>query len=327
VDHGSDAHDAWGDPCFAVWYGQGKSEEKEEKLIFSVVILSSGYFRIILVTVMSQARYTEGGVGFLSRNPDTLTKIKTVLDTYSGNICIVKVFNKSVLRSKKRYINTSSGMRVTSAWDEALEEWKILKLVSHPNVVRLIDAKESENKLKLYFDLHEHSVMRITTDGAFESPTDIDVLRMLSDISQALQYIHSKSICHRDVKPDNILVTISGGFILNDFGSARIISRLTNESPATTAFFTPEVCERSIEPHDGFKADIYALGLVGWCCVFGRLPYEHDEDPTELMKKIACWDFTMDPRSRSLENSIHEAIRILTTRDPSRRTYFLPIHS
>jgi len=99
-----------------------------------------------------------------------------------------------------------------------------------------------------------------------------DVLRMWHDISQALTVCHGSSIIHRDIKPDNILVSRDGYYKLVDFGIARYLAHDAVSTVAGTyPYMAPEVQER--KPYDG-RADIYSLGIVVYQLLNGnRFPF------------------------------------------------------
>ena len=261
----------------------------------------------------------------LGRNSITQTKVKTVVDSWDNSVKVVKVFNRLILEKKKRFVNIdNSGMRSESAWDDALAELSHLKALNHPHVLELLNVEESETKLKLYFPRHKHCVMTDVGCGKFH-PTLGDQLtaqmihRMICQISSALEYLNSESVAHRDVKPNNILISFSNEFVLSDFGSARAYRGFTRESPATLAFFPPEI---SCESHDPFKADIWALGVSAWCCVFQSLPYEADfDEPSSVLAAIASWDIQSDPRRSQIPSELRELFRITLDRIAENRIY------
>jgi [calcium/calmodulin-dependent protein kinase] kinase len=158
--------------------------------------------------------------------------------------------------------------------------------------------------------------------GAFKPLTTIDAIQVATEISSALQYLHSQSICHRDVKPGNILVSYTDRFVLSDFGSARRTRGLIRESPATLAFACPEATIESTGFFDALKADLWALGLVVWCCLFNRFPFEITDDPLTQIKNIQSWDFASDSRISTLDEEKRAVVAALLTRDPISRRYW-----
>ncbi len=117
------------------------------------------------------------------------------------------------------------------------------------------------------------------------------VAQLLEQTADALAYAHASGVVHRDVKPDNVLLDQdSGRAVVTDFGIARAAesgARLTQVGIAvgTPAFMSPEQAtgERDV---DG-RSDIYALGIVGYLLVAGRLPFEATTTPALLMKQVS----------------------------------------
>jgi len=117
------------------------------------------------------------------------------------------------------------------------------------------------------------------------------VAQLLEQTADALAYAHASGVVHRDVKPDNVLLDQdSGRAVVTDFGIARAAesgARLTQVGIAvgTPAFMSPEQAtgERDV---DG-RSDIYALGIVGYLLLAGRLPFEATTTPALLMKQVS----------------------------------------
>ena len=101
---------------------------------------------------------------------------------------------------------------------------------------------------------------------------------IFKQISSALYYLKSKGIIHRDIKPDNILLTPSGHIKLIDFG----LSLSTNLAKAdyrrvgTPGFIAPEVLNSKKDTLQGygFESDVYSLGIVLYCAIVGEHPFD-----------------------------------------------------
>jgi serine/threonine protein kinase len=88
-------------------------------------------------------------------------------------------------------------------------------------------------------------------------------------LPQGLDYLHSKSIVHGDLKPDNMLLASDGRVKISDFGSARMVDHghTTVRTMGTPAFLAPEMCEGA--PYHGEVADIWALGICLYMFIYG----------------------------------------------------------
>jgi len=105
--------------------------------------------------------------------------------------------------------------------------------------------------------------------------TPAETRRVLTETASALGYAHRHGVVHRDVKPENILLDDDGRCIVTDFGIARSGSDSTltaaGTSMGTPRYMSPE--QARALPVDG-RSDIYSLGVLGYQCLTGRLPFD-----------------------------------------------------
>jgi eukaryotic-like serine/threonine-protein kinase len=155
------------------------------------------------------------------------------------------------------------------------DEMRTLARLDHPSLVTVLDAGNDDATGRPYL------VMTL-----IEGPTLADELRygplpservaeIGTALSDALGYVHSQGLVHRDVKPANVLISADGRVHLADFGIARMVdaSHVTSagEVVGTPAYFAPEqVTGEAVGP----PADVYALGLVLLECLTGRREYD-----------------------------------------------------
>ncbi len=155
-------------------------------------------------------------------------------------------------------------------------EIDIASAMDHPNVVSLIDAGTSGEWLYCVMPLFEGETLRDRIDREGQLPID-DALTIADAVAQGLDYAHEKGIVHRDVKPENIL--LSGDNVgLADFGIARAVvqaeqgNKLTSTGIVigTPTYMSPE--QAAADKVDG-RADIYALGCVLYEMLSGGEPF------------------------------------------------------
>ncbi len=158
-----------------------------------------------------------------------------------------------------------------------LQEIRIAAKLSHPHILPLHDSGEA-NGLLYYvmpYVAGESLRQRITREG--ELPIT-DAARILRDVSDALGYAHEHGVVHRDIKPENILLTGRHALVA-DFGVAKALSEATGKNKLTTAgvalgtpaYMAPE--QAVADPHVDHRADIYALGVVGYEMIVGSPPF------------------------------------------------------
>ena len=192
--------------------------------------------------------------------------------------------------------------------------------LQHPNILSVFDHGEQDGVTYIVSEYVEGG----TLAARLGAPIQLDYcVRLLRPVADALDYAHSEGVVHRDVKPSNILLDRRGVPILSDFGLARIAEsaeseRLTQTGAmvGTPTYMAPEQCAG----HDaGPPADIYALGVIAFEMVTGRVPFSA---PTPL-GVIAAHQVTPPPSPRKLNPSLPESVvqPILTclAKDPRQR--------
>ncbi len=157
-----------------------------------------------------------------------------------------------------------------------LRETRTAASFSHPNIVSIYDVEQVDGLFCLIMQYVEGETLtqRIRRAGPL---TAAEAVRLLEETGWALAYAHGRGVVHRDVKPDNILIDrATGRALVTDFGVARTESApdgLTRvgEVVGTPQFMSPE--QAAGEVLDG-RSDLYALGVVGFFALTGRLPFE-----------------------------------------------------
>jgi serine/threonine protein kinase len=172
-----------------------------------------------------------------------------------------------------------------------LREAETAAQLSHPNIVPIYSVDERDGLVYFVMALVEGPTLarRMYEDG--QLPIE-QVRRGLREVADALAYAHGRGVIHRDIKPDNILLDKeSGRALVTDFGIARAIqegadSRLTATGVAigTPAYMSPEQAAGDREI-DG-RTDLYALGVVAYQMLTGRLPFQASSTASMLMKHI-----------------------------------------
>jgi serine/threonine-protein kinase len=174
--------------------------------------------------------------------------------------------------------------RDTPVRERFLREARTAASLSHPNIVPIYRADEIDGHVffaMAYID-GESLGQRVRTRGPLPPA---DVVPLLAEIARALDYAHSRSVIHRDVKAENILIDrVSGRAFIMDFGIARVAAAAsmtaTGQLLGTVWYMSPEqVMGQAI---DG-RSDFYALGVVGYYALSGRFPFEYEAPAAVLV--------------------------------------------
>jgi serine/threonine-protein kinase len=155
-------------------------------------------------------------------------------------------------------------------------EVQILRKMDHANVVPITETGEAQGVLYFTMPFIEGETMRhrLRREGAFPV---LDATRFARDIAHALAHVHSHGIVHRDVKPDNILLSANGAILL-DFGHARAPSLENSDGRDNKKYIvgTPNyVSPEQVSGRRAFdsRSDIYSLGCVLLEMLTGVVPF------------------------------------------------------
>jgi serine/threonine protein kinase len=171
-----------------------------------------------------------------------------------------------------------------------LREAQMSARLSHPHIVPIYSVDEVEGIVYFAMGLVEGESLAARLAREPRPPL-ATVRRLLREVAGALHYAHGQGVVHRDVKPDNILLeATTGRALVTDFGIARAAEgdqrlTVTGIAVGTPAYMSPEQAmgEREV---DG-RADLYALGIVGYQMLAGELPFQATNTPAMLMKHLS----------------------------------------
>ncbi len=188
-----------------------------------------------------------------------------------------------------------------------LREIQIAARLAHPHILPLHDSGEAKGFIYYVMPYVEGESLRARLNRERQLPLD-EALRIAREVADALSYAHSHDVVHRDVKPENIL--LSGGHALvADFGIARAITaagkqRVTESGIAvgTPAYMSPE--QAGADPQLDGRSDIYSLACVVYEMLGGEPPFTGPSAQAILARK------TMDPVPplRTLRDTVPEPV-------------------
>lgn len=209
------------------------------------------------------------------------------------------------------------------ARERFLREARMAAGLSHPHIVPIHRVGEAGGFVFFVMSYIEGESLgeRLRTRGPL-SPTD--ATRVLREVAWALAYAHGRGIIHRDVKPDNILLEAgTGRALVTDFGIAHTDAYAGHdEQPGkilgTAHFMSPE---QSLGDAIDGRSDIYALGVVGYLSVSGRLPFEPKKEnvPALLLSKATETAPSVMRAAPGLPSALATAIDRCLARDPAER--------
>ncbi|PKY05392.1 Pkinase-domain-containing protein [Aspergillus campestris IBT 28561] len=161
------------------------------------------------------------------------------------------------------------------------EEIAIMKKLHHSNLVSLIEVLDDPTEDSLYMVMEmckKGVVMKVGLEERAD-PYDDDLCRCwFRDLILGIEYLHAQGIVHRDIKPDNCLITNDDVLKVVDFGVSEMFEKdsdmFTAKSAGSPAFLPPELCVVKHGDVSGKAADIWSMGVTLYCLRYGRLPFE-----------------------------------------------------
>jgi serine/threonine protein kinase/tetratricopeptide (TPR) repeat protein len=178
--------------------------------------------------------------------------------------------------------------------DRFKREIMLSAALQHPHIVPVLSAGETDGLPFFIMPYVDGESLRARLS---RGPLSVrEAVSIMKDVARALIYAHGRGIIHRDIKPDNILLS-SGAATVTDFGVAKALSAsregqrsetatrtgtitLVGTSIGTPAYMAPE--QAAGDPNTDHRADLYALGIVGYEMLVGTPPF-HGRAPQQLL--------------------------------------------
>lgn len=201
-------------------------------------------------------------------------KVKLARNSETGQYFAVKILEK------KKIID----LKIT---DQIKREIGTLKLLKHPNVVRLHEVLASKTKIYMVLEYVNGGELfdRIASKGKLKEKDGRKVFQQLID---GVSYCHTKGVFHRDLKLENVLVDARGNIKISDFGLSALPQHFRGDGLLHTTcgspnYVAPEVL--SNRGYDGATSDIWSCGVILYVILTGYLPFD-DRNLAVLYQKI-----------------------------------------
>jgi serine/threonine-protein kinase len=180
-------------------------------------------------------------------------------------------------------------LQVSVTADRFLREIKLVSRIDHPLVARVLDSGEADWLVYYVMPFVEGPTLRAHIDRVGRFSVD-DTVRLGRDLLGALGAAHRLGIMHRDVKPENVVLSERGAVLL-DFGIARAIeaagtAQLTRSGIAvgTSHYMSPEQVQAVADVDH--RSDLYSLGCLLYECLAGHAPFRHPNEVIVLQMHL-----------------------------------------
>ena len=198
--------------------------------------------------------------------------------------------------------------------------------LQHPHIVPVLSAGEMDGVPYYTMPLVEGESLRarLAQHGALSIVATIGVLR---DVAKALAYAHDHGVVHRDIKPDNVLLS-GGSATVTDFGIAKAItvSRTQPGQPlltqagtslGTPAYMSPE--QASGDPTTDHRADIYSFGCMAYELLTGRPPFVEQSPRKLLAAQMTAQPVAVDTLRPETPDELAELVMRCLAKEPEDR--------
>lgn len=204
------------------------------------------------------------------------------------------------------------------------EEIAVMKKLNHGNLVSLIEVLDDPNEDSLYMVLEmckKGVVMKVGMEQRVD-PYDNESCRCwFRDLILGIEYLHAQGVVHRDIKPDNLLLTEDDVLKIVDFGVSEIFEKdsdmMTAKSAGSPAFLPPELCVAKHGGISGKAADIWSMGVTLYCLRFGRIPFEKPA-VLQLYESIKTDDIDLGSDS-TVDDNFRDLMSKILEKDPGKR--------
>ncbi|KAI8854430.1 kinase-like domain-containing protein [Chytridium lagenaria] len=239
--------------------------------------------------------------------------VKLAIDRQTGEQCAVKIIDR------RRF---SMNAKLIMSFNREVE---ILRSLSHPHVVGYRDYFQENEKIFLVQELVSGGdlLQHIGKKGRLPENEAKIFFHQIMDV---LKFLHERKITHRDLKPDNFLLTDSGSLKLGDFGLAKGQTGVLNTVCGTPVYLAPEILKNA-KSYDS-RVDLYSTGVILFFLLSGKIPFNGGTQ-TDIFHQIQRGNIDWsDPfwNSCSSEGSVtliftialHLIMRLMNT-DPEKR--------
>ncbi len=209
-----------------------------------------------------------------------MATVYAAMDQTLGRKVVIKIPHAELLQQ--------SGFR-----ERFIEEVRALIKLVHPHILPIQDYGEFQGVPFAVVAYFSGGDLRAKIDAAGGRLDVRDIVGWLPQIASALDFMHSKDIVHRDIKPDNILFDEQGNVLLSDFGIATVMQQIDTEETlvpqltrvgafvGTTAYAPPEAIRRELSG----AYDQYSLGVTLYYALSGEMPFRASTPEETLVLK------------------------------------------
>ncbi|KAG6005929.1 hypothetical protein E4U43_000521 [Claviceps pusilla] len=252
-------------------------------------------------------------------------RVRLCRHNLTNQLAAVKIVNR-----RMAYLVQDSSMAALSKWDSSLpdesngemrvpmaieREVAILKLIEHPNIMKLYDIWENRSEIYLILEYIDQGDLFTFINSRGRLPEELAIF-FFRQMMSAISYCHSFNVCHRDLKPENILITTDLQIKIADFGMAALHQTATHQLATACGsphYAAPELLKN--KQYRGDRADTWSMGVILYAMLSATLPFD-DPDLRLMMAKTKKGQYVMPA---GLSPEAEDLIRRMLQVNPDRR--------
>lgn len=195
--------------------------------------------------------------------------------------------------------------------DNIKREFLLLKTLDHPNIIKLYDVFFDESSKNIYFmiDLYDSGDLSSYLNG--RKIKEKYTKNYLRQIKNGLEYLYSQKILHRDLKPQNILISKDKTLIITDFGFARYFETdvMLQTICGSPLYMAPEIL---LKKKYNTMSDLWSVGVIMYEMIYGKVPFESRNliDLIHKIKKVDI-DYPIQITDKLSQNCINLLLSLL----------------
>lgn len=245
-----------------------------------------------------------------------MAEVYVAQDMVLGRKVAVKVLNQDLSDNKKFVTRFKQEAQSASA-------------LAHPNIVKILDAGEENvtdadgaEHVQFYLVMEYVDGLELSKLVARGPLKVSEAIRVTDELLTAVEFAHKAGIVHRDIKPDNIMITRSGNVKVLDFGIARAAAEAFDDLAQTTsvlgtaAYFSPEQAQGKKVDN---RTDIYAVGIVLFEMLTGKVPFEGDTAVAVAHQHIHAQPVVPSTFNAKVSPELNAVVLTALSKDPKKR--------
>ena len=223
-------------------------------------------------------------------------KVNLGLHVLTGRIVAIKSFNLKKLKNE-------------GAKAKIYHEINLMKNLRHSSIVKLLDTFETPKYILIVMENISGGDLLSFVKKRTKISEKISKF-IFRQILQAIKYIHSKNIVHRDIKLDNVLIDLNNNIKICDFGVGKIIheGEILTDQCGTPAYIAPEILEN--KGYEGPPVDLWSSGVVLYSMLSGTVPFKSN-NVKDLQHNIMSGNFSEIPDiSKECNDLLHKLLQV-----------------